>query len=47
VLRHASFTEPNIKLVSGEVGEGGDHVNITFKNTGSQEVRKKRITNEK
>jgi hypothetical protein len=25
--------------VSGEVGEGGDHVNITFKNTGDQEVR--------
>ena len=38
VLRHSAFTEANIQLVSGEVGEGGDHINITLKNVGHQEV---------
>ena len=38
VFRHPEFDEPDILLVSGEVGEGGDHVNINLKNVGDREV---------
>ena len=31
VSRHPSFTEPEIKLV-GEMGDGGDHMYVSFKN---------------
>ena len=32
VTRHQDLDIPGLELVSGSVGEGGDHVNITFKN---------------
>ena len=36
--RHPDFEEADIVFVSGEVGEGGDHVNINLKNIGDKEV---------
>ena len=32
------FNEPELEFVSGEVGEGGDHLNIVLKNVGDKEV---------
>ena len=31
IWRHPEFEDEDIMLVSAEVGEGGDHMNITFK----------------
>ena len=39
MFRHPNFLDPNIEFVGGEVGEGGDHMNITLKNIGVTEVR--------
>ena len=38
VSKHPDLDVPNLEFVSGSVGEGGDHVNITFKNTGDQKI---------
>ena len=38
VSAHPDLDIPNLEFVSGSVGEGGDHVNVTFKNTGEQAV---------
>ena len=34
VSAHPDLDIPNLEFVSGSVGEGGDHVNVTFRNTG-------------
>ena len=36
VTPHPDLDIPNLQLVSGAVGEGGDHVNVTFRNTGQE-----------
>ena len=38
VFRHPDFIDDRIEFVSGEVGEGGDHANITLKNVSEAEV---------
>ena len=38
ISRHPGFKEPNLVFVSGEVGDGGDHMNILFKNVSDQPV---------
>merc|ERR1711936_620941 len=38
IFPHPSFKNSDIKFVSGEVGEGGDHMNLTFKNVCSDSV---------
>ena len=38
IFRHPDFQDPDIQLVKGEVGEGGDHMNVTFKNNGAKPV---------
>jgi len=38
VTRHPALDIPGLELVSGSVGEGGDHVNITFKNSSDVKV---------
>ena len=38
VFRHPDFIDARIEFVSGEVGEGGDHANITLKNVSEAEV---------
>ena len=41
--QHPSFDQPNIKVV-GEVGEGGDHMYVSFKNLSAQPVTIKENT---
>ena len=43
VSQHPSFDQPNIKVV-GEVGEGGDHMYVSFKNLSAQPVTIKENT---
>ena len=43
VSLHPSFDQPNIKVV-GEVGEGGDHMFVSFKNLSDQHVMIKENT---
>ena len=43
VSLHPSFDQPNIKVV-GEVGEGGDHMYVSFKNLSDQPVTIKKNT---
>jgi len=38
VERHPSFDNESLQFVKGEVGEGGDNLNVTFKNVGEKEV---------
>merc|ERR1712227_569128 len=38
IFLHPSFKNADIKFISGEVGEGGDHMNITFKNVSDKSV---------
>ena len=38
ISRHPGFEEPNLVYVSGEVGPGGDHLNLCFKNVSDQLV---------
>ena len=38
VTRHPDCHIPNLEFVSGAVGEGGDHVNITYRNTGQEPI---------
>ena len=38
ISRHPGFKEPKLVFVSGEVGDGGDHMNILFKNVSDQPV---------
>ena len=38
IFQHPSFDDTDIKFVSGEVGEGGDHMNLTFKNVSDKSV---------
>ena len=38
ISRHSGFKEPSLVFVSGEVGDGGDHMNILFKNVSDQPV---------
>ena len=38
VTRHPDLDIPGLELVSGSVGEGGDHVNITFKNSSDGKI---------
>ena len=38
ISRHPGFEEPNLEYISGEVGPGGDHLNLTFKNISDQPV---------
>ena len=38
VCPHPDLDLPSLEFVSGAVGEGGDHVNVTFRNTGEQAV---------
>ena len=38
IYKHPSFDDTDIKFVSGEVGEGGDHINLTFKNVSDKSV---------
>lgn len=38
IWRHPEFEDEDIELVSAQVGEGGDHMNITFKNKADYEV---------
>jgi len=35
---HPSFENKNLELVKGEVGDGGDNLNVTFKNVGDETV---------
>ena len=43
VSRHPGFDDPNIKVV-GEIGEGGDHMFVSFKNLSNQPVTIKEKT---
>ena len=43
VSLHPGFDQPNIKVV-GEVGEGGDHMYVSFKNLSAQHVKIKENT---
>jgi len=38
VKKHPDLVIPNLEFVTGSVGEGGDHVNITFKNLGDEKI---------
>jgi len=38
IWRHPEFEDEDIVMVSAQVGEGGDHMNITFKNKADYEV---------
>ena len=38
VIKHPDLNIDNLELVLGCVGEGGDHVNISFKNTGAEKI---------
>jgi len=38
VLRHPSFENKSLEFVKGEVGEGGDNLNVTFKNLAEETV---------
>ena len=38
IFKHPSFDDTDIKFVSGEVGEGGDHMNLTFRNVSDKSV---------
>merc|ERR1712129_511628 len=38
IFRHPDFKNKNVEYVSGEVGEGGDHMNLTFKNIGNEVI---------
>ena len=38
ISRHPGFEEPNLVFLSGEVGDGGDHMNMCFKNISDQPV---------
>merc|ERR1712029_1318698 len=38
IFLHPSFKNADIVFISGEVGEGGDHMNITFKNVSDKSV---------
>lgn len=38
VTRHPDLDIPGLELVTGAVGEGGDHVNITFKNSSDGKI---------
>ena len=38
IFSHPSYKNPDIQFVSGEVGEGGDHMNLTFKNVSQHSV---------
>jgi len=38
VSRHPNFDNKSLEFVKGEVGEGGDHMNVTFKNIGEESV---------
>merc|ERR1712107_740480 len=38
IFRHPDYKNLDIEFISGEVGEGGDHMNITFKNLSNQSV---------
>ena len=38
VTKHPDLDIPNLEFVTGSVGEGGDHVNITFKNCGDEKI---------
>ena len=38
IFRHPDFKNSDLEFISGEVGEGGDHMNITFKNLSNQSV---------
>ena len=38
ISRHPGFQEPKLEYVSGEVGPGGDHLNLTFKNISDEPV---------
>jgi len=38
VERHHSFQNKSLEFVKGEVGEGGDNLNVTFKNIGEETV---------
>ena len=38
IFLHPSFKNPDIRYISGEVGEGGDHMNLTFKNISDKSV---------
>merc|ERR1719447_897658 len=37
-MRHPDYNNEHIAFVSGCVGEGGDHVNITLKNNGEEAI---------
>jgi len=38
IYKHPDFDDTDIKFVSGEVGEGGDHMNLTFRNVSDKSV---------
>merc|ERR1712129_465420 len=38
VFRHGDFQDGRVAFVVGEVGEGGDHMNITFRNLTDKQV---------
>merc|ERR1712217_816003 len=38
IFRHPDFKNENIQYITGEVGEGGDHMNLTFKNLGEETI---------
>ena len=38
ISRHPGFKEPRVRYVHGEVGPGGDHLNLTFKNISDEPV---------
>ena len=38
IFLHPGYKNTDIQFVSGEVGEGGDHMNITFKNISDHSV---------
>merc|ERR1712203_794595 len=38
IFPHPSYRNADIQFVSGEVGEGGDHMNLTFKNVSKNTV---------
>jgi len=38
VVRHPDFDNKDLEFIKGEVGEGGDHLNVTFKNLGEETV---------
>merc|ERR1712129_288245 len=38
VFRHPEFQDGRVAFVVGEVGEGGDHMNITFRNLTDKQV---------